>query len=141
MFTCVPQQTIISSLSCLLKTNLDAKVVHIISIRQEKYLKISFCGVSTFNSILYPSSQASADPTSHIYIVAFSFSIHLKSTYISKISQQSSKSTHHISFYHRGNFSTYSFKQPVDSLFSFIIYQARVRNSCVCSQVGPYVYV
>ena len=38
----------------------------------------SCCGVSTYNFIRCPSSQASADPTSDVYIVAFSFSICLQ---------------------------------------------------------------
>ena len=39
----------------------------------------SFCGVSTYKFNRYPSSQASTelrDPTSDVYIVAFSFSIY-----------------------------------------------------------------
>ena len=33
----------------------------------------SFCGVSTYKFNRYPPSQASTDPTSDVYIVAFSF--------------------------------------------------------------------
>ena len=36
----------------------------------------SFCGVSTYKFNRYPSSQASADPTSDVHIVAFPFSIY-----------------------------------------------------------------
>ena len=35
----------------------------------------SYCGVSTYKIIRNPSSQACTDPTSDVYIVAFSFSI------------------------------------------------------------------
>ena len=34
---------------------------------------LSFCGVSSYKFIRYPSSQASADPTSDVHIVSFSF--------------------------------------------------------------------
>ena len=36
----------------------------------------SFHGVFTYKFIRYPSSQASADPTSNVCIVAYSFSIY-----------------------------------------------------------------
>ena len=48
----------------------------------------SFCGVSIYKFIRYPSSQASADPTSDIYIEVYSFSTCFDYTVLQKIGEK-----------------------------------------------------
>ena len=60
--------------------NIGKMLIYILVKLTHSLLFSSFCGVSTHNFILYPSSQASADPTSDVFIVALSFSIYLISS-------------------------------------------------------------
>ena len=61
--------------SCMAGRNIGKKYIIAVN-RLIRCCFSSFCGVSTYKFNRYPSSQASADPTSDVHIVAFPFSIY-----------------------------------------------------------------
>ena len=66
--------------SCMAGRNIGKKYIIAVN-RLIRCCFSSFCGVSTYKFNRYPSSQASADPTSDVHIVAFPFSIYIPNVY------------------------------------------------------------
>ena len=84
--------------SCMAGRNIGKKYIIAVN-RLIRCCFSSFCGVSTYKFNRYPSSQASADPTSDVHIVAFPFSIYFVQ-YYPATKKLTSKKLQHVRWNH-----------------------------------------